>query len=251
MGSDCHEVAYVYMHRGAENAKATSDLLAGAPELMAFAHHVAYRIATDPEVAWHFGALTQSHALLVDAMAKALDLPRDQVEKEQCAAIVKCRKGGRKTEHERFDDQTDGYIEQLREQRDELLASCKALLDGAWRHKLDHTELIDDDVKRRADAVPVKTTAWACQFKCGYRVQTVRSRMVKHEERCCHNPANRACATCRYLERDVEDCFYNDMEGYSQSYPIAVTYCAADEDDPADLEEFRRDCPLWAPKTEG
>ncbi len=55
--------------------------------------------------------------------------------------------------------------------------------------------------------MPVKRTAWSCQFKCG-KLLLSEDRIVKHEELCLLNPARRACPTCKH-----------DVKGDPGSYP--------------------------------
>ena len=58
--------------------------------------------------------------------------------------------------------------------------------------------------------MPVKVTAFACEWKCGRKVTTKRRDMVDHEVRCRLNPAARCCPTCshelaeRWEGRDCE-----------------------------------------------
>lgn len=79
--------------------------------------------------------------------------------------------------------------------------------------------------------MPRKVTAFACQWRCGYKVQTKKSRMVGHEDRCCHNPKNRACVTCGnfYPTNDAYDLFLG---------------CSSIDDD---LDDLRKHCPAWIP----
>ena len=88
--------------------------------------------------------------------------------------------------------------------------------------------------------MPRKVTAWACKYRCGYKVQTVKSRMVEHEKRCCHNPENRACVTCTNF------CPWEDyaiIDPY-RSYTIRGLGCSSLVDD---LEHLRNNCPAWLP----
>jgi len=39
--------------------------------------------------------------------------------------------------------------------------------------------------------MPVPVKAWACKFRCGRKTDTVKKRMVEHEERCRMNPDRR------------------------------------------------------------
>jgi hypothetical protein len=44
--------------------------------------------------------------------------------------------------------------------------------------------------------MPKSVKAFACSFGCARRVTTKRKDMEAHEQRCFHNPAQRACQTC-------------------------------------------------------
>ena len=60
--------------------------------------------------------------------------------------------------------------------------------------------------------MPNKVTAYACQFKCGYKVQTKRYRMVAHEKICFRNPERRACQTCKHSLLDGDVGWWCDLE---------------------------------------
>ena len=57
--------------------------------------------------------------------------------------------------------------------------------------------------------MPRKITAWACQYKCGHRINTHRQAIEYHEAKCIFNPARKSCATCVHGEW-VED--WDDAE---------------------------------------
>lgn len=46
--------------------------------------------------------------------------------------------------------------------------------------------------------MPRKITAYACSFRCGQRIQSVKSRIARHETWCFLNPLNRCCPTCKH-----------------------------------------------------
>jgi hypothetical protein len=80
--------------------------------------------------------------------------------------------------------------------------------------------------------MPKKVTAWSCQFKCGAKVQTVRSRMIEHEAKCILNPNTRCCPTCRHNYQEWGWCC--DIDKYPKTkYGI---------------KSFVRDCDYWEPK---
>ncbi len=74
------------------------------------------------------------------------------------------------------------------------------------------------------NCVPVR--AWACAFKCGSAVKTKHSTMWAHQQRCCRNPARRACQTCVHKKRD-------ENGGYCEKLNIGLS------------ESLRYDCPAW------
>jgi len=83
------------------------------------------------------------------------------------------------------------------------------------------------------DPVPVK--AWACAFKCGSAVKTKRSAMLAHSAQCFHNPARRACATCKHFVRAVHNPDCDDPP-----------YCAVNANDL--YEKLFADCQAWEPQ---
>ena len=66
--------------------------------------------------------------------------------------------------------------------------------------------------------MPVKRTAWSCQFKCGKLLLSEES-IAKLETCCLRNPARRACRTCEH-----------DYKGDPGSYddPGEPAYCSVD-----------------------
>lgn len=52
--------------------------------------------------------------------------------------------------------------------------------------------------------------AYGCEYKCGQKVVLSKSSMISHESRCFYNPKNKACASCKYFEREDDS---NGMEG--------------------------------------
>lgn len=70
--------------------------------------------------------------------------------------------------------------------------------------------------------MPIKVTAYSCQFKCGWRVQTKRYRMVAHEKICFHNPERRACQTCNHHVFDGDIGLYCDIE--TEETEIVLTW---------------------------
>ena len=78
--------------------------------------------------------------------------------------------------------------------------------------------------------MPRELTTWGCDFRCGY-VNTKRPKIEKHEKTCFHNPARRACKTCKHDECTIY------MDGDREPY------CAVDAR-PNDVNALA-DCPAW------
>lgn len=99
--------------------------------------------------------------------------------------------------------------------------------------------------------MPRAITAYACNFKCGKKVDTVRKRMEVHEARCFCNPVRRACQTCIHFQAD-SDTIYNPYHGGnpgSTDYEAKYHYCDARED--VNLrEKLVCDCPSWSNKAD-
>lgn len=79
--------------------------------------------------------------------------------------------------------------------------------------------------------MPIKTTAWACQWKCRRRVLTDKRKIEKHERLCFRNPARRACITCEHFSSE-DDEFYSSRD-CEWLYELVE-------------EKLQHDCPLWA-----
>ena len=47
--------------------------------------------------------------------------------------------------------------------------------------------------------------AYACRFRCGERVNTHLSSILRHERQCFKNPKNKACPACIFNKREVDD----------------------------------------------
>lgn len=50
--------------------------------------------------------------------------------------------------------------------------------------------------------MPTHLDAYACRFECGTPIVCDRDAMTAHEHHCEHNPANRACLTCKHDSRE-------------------------------------------------
>lgn len=69
--------------------------------------------------------------------------------------------------------------------------------------------------------MPIEIKAYSCQFKCGHRVLSKKRAMFDHESRCFHNPAMKACQTCRHFEPATGGTFEEPGEDW---------WCAAFEE---------------------
>lgn len=70
--------------------------------------------------------------------------------------------------------------------------------------------------------MPIKVIAYSCEYKCGYKVQTKKSRVVEHEERCYYNPANKSCVTCKHFDSYMDS---NGMEDTPQLHTWRENVC--------------------------
>ena len=85
--------------------------------------------------------------------------------------------------------------------------------------------------------MPRKVIAWVCAWGCGCKVTTKRASMVKHEERCFHNPARRACASCAHFEGwDTVNCGDGNLHNYVLCTPKAFP------------DKMQHDCDAYQPK---
>lgn len=87
--------------------------------------------------------------------------------------------------------------------------------------------------------MPLKRTAWACQFGCRNRLLSSRTGMEAHERRCFWNPATRSCATCEHFFPGSVSPFPDD--------PPEPWACAESVRD-FDKEGLTTNCPRWAMK---
>ncbi len=53
--------------------------------------------------------------------------------------------------------------------------------------------------------MPRTIKAYACEFRCGTKVQTRRARMARHESRCPWNPEIRSCPTCEHDDKNIDE----------------------------------------------
>lgn len=85
--------------------------------------------------------------------------------------------------------------------------------------------------------MPRIVRAFACEFRCGFRVTTDRNQVERHEETCMMNPASRACKACkhnRWVKFEADTGAGNHGECKIDKLPNGKT-CT-------------RDCPSWEPK---
>lgn len=88
--------------------------------------------------------------------------------------------------------------------------------------------------------MPRKVTAWACEFKCGFKVYINKNRILIHEDGCFSNPEKRACKTCaNFIAWGVDDFEspYCKDEYFDKPY----------KKNPHGL---RTDCKKWKQKTQ-
>ena len=57
--------------------------------------------------------------------------------------------------------------------------------------------------------MPRKITAYACQYKCGHRINSKKDSIERHETRCFSNPVRRACKTCHQFDMDEDGTYCN------------------------------------------
>lgn len=90
--------------------------------------------------------------------------------------------------------------------------------------------------------MPRKVTAYGCEFKCGQKVVLSKDSMTSHESRCFHNPLNKACASCKYFEKEYDS---NGMEGTNYLDEWVDLICHAQDEC---LEKLTSNCKLHKPK---
>lgn len=69
----------------------------------------------------------------------------------------------------------------------------------------------------------------------------------KHEKMCYRNPSRRACATCRFWERDFEERHFLEG-GYDVTRDVWESWCEAGVESDAAGLELKHDCELWQAK---
>jgi hypothetical protein len=74
-----------------------------------------------------------------------------------------------------------------------------------------------------------EVTAYQCD-SCG-KVLKYKSSAVRHEKHCKHNPAVKACATCRYQDREVVGDGGFDEQPYEYVVPICNSSEAAEDEE--------------------
>jgi len=83
--------------------------------------------------------------------------------------------------------------------------------------------------------MPRTVKAYGCDYKCGQKVVLSKASMISHESRCFHNPKNKACASCKHFERELDD---NGMdEPYNHFWTVQV--CHAKE---INLDKLQSNC---------
>ncbi len=84
--------------------------------------------------------------------------------------------------------------------------------------------------------MPRKITAYACQFRCGQRVNTHEEIIEYHEQLCFKNPKNKACPACEHNDRQ-----YDDWGGFWFDCDINAK--------PDTNNKFIKNCQSFEPKT--
>lgn len=85
--------------------------------------------------------------------------------------------------------------------------------------------------------MPRQVKAYGCEFKCGRKVVLSKKSMIDHESRCFYNPEKKACVTCKYFERQLDN---NGVEGaYYNEWVIQL--CNAKEEH---LTKLQNNCRL-------
>lgn len=86
--------------------------------------------------------------------------------------------------------------------------------------------------------------AFACSWGCRRNVLTSKKRMAEHEERCFHNPKNRACQTCMFLAKTTETVYdpYHGGDPGSSDYEAEIEYC---EVGIGIKEQYKNNCLVW------
>jgi hypothetical protein len=111
--------------------------------------------------------------------------------------------------------------------------------------------------------MPREVKAWVCEHGCGYKCQTHKARIVKHEARCYSNPANRSCRTCHHERTDdysgdfvcecagapgpengwLDDPAWTNRPGWTDD---DLPFDAAEIGNTRRRPQIRWDCPGWS-----
>ena len=95
--------------------------------------------------------------------------------------------------------------------------------------------------------MPIKISAWKCQYNCGRKVVVNKKSMSIHEKRCYKNPENKTCMTCEHDKFEWEQ----DYEGHQLG---EATYTAPYKDYYCEMQIRPKDklvidhCGLWVIK---
>ena len=88
--------------------------------------------------------------------------------------------------------------------------------------------------------MPVKVTAFICQFRCGTRPSMKSATTTQHETRCFKNPDRKACQTCKHDKTYTEAFDQETGEGGR------IFECGAD----SEISERQFNCSKWEKKNE-
>lgn len=87
--------------------------------------------------------------------------------------------------------------------------------------------------------MPLKRTAWACQYGCRHRLVSGYEGMRRHEARCFHNPETKSCATCAN--------YFPGTKPHDPDEPPEPWACRVGERN-FDKEGLTTNCPQWEMK---
>ncbi len=61
--------------------------------------------------------------------------------------------------------------------------------------------------------MPVETTKYLCQFKCGKKCVSNKKAMETHESTCWKNPSVKSCSTCKHEIYEHDGCDHPELAG--------------------------------------
>lgn len=101
--------------------------------------------------------------------------------------------------------------------------------------------------------MPKEVKAYACAFGCRRNVTTKKKTIEIHEKTCFHNPARRACITCKHQGFDILPVFRRDFSDTLESVyeHTKIRLCNNPKSEPVDNEDMGIvfNCPSWDGKS--